>query len=358
MFKVAGTFYYLDVPAHVLLFFKLYKMNRFIFKYLIVALTALFLGGCSNNDIKKYHEGKRDNVIDGTALMVSIDDRLPPIHSYSIPILAGDTLIIQDDRTTDLIFTAYDIYNDSTVGRFGRYGNGPGEIGNTLFSFYNKYNKNLYIGNGNRGKLSSFYLPEAISDSTYNATDRLQLDFSKGILYPYVIDKATILCTTYSDLSSRISRISKMNLNTGEITVIDSVSLGDNERAGIAISEKDNLIFSVDKQHDMIRILDLDCRLISNIYGPEYDETTKDNDYFFSESEICGNVVASIYTGREQKKDRMHIIITDLDGKYIKTLRFEDSVWGMQYHDKTNRLYLTTNGEPQIGYIELDKIPD
>lgn len=326
--------------------------------HMSVPIIAFFLGACVRQSVTEYQEGKRDKVLDGTSLMVAIDDHLPPINSFAVPIMAGDTLIIQDYRATNLMYTAYDIYNDSTIGQFGKYGVGPGEVGNPLFSFYDRYGMNLYIGNGNRGKLSYFHLPDAVSDSTSNAVDKLPLDYTKGILYPFVIDESTVLCTTYSDLSTRISRISKYNLDTGEVTVIDSVAPGESVRVGIAVSEKDNLIFSADKQHDIIRLLDLDGKVQSVIYGPDYDENTKKNDYFFSDSEICGSLVASIYTGRNSEKERNKIFLTDLHGKYLKTLLFDATVWGMQYHDRTGRLYLTTKGEPQIGYIELDKIPD
>lgn len=331
-------------------------MVRMTVKNISPAILCFVLASCSGHSVTEYHEGTRDNVIDGTDLMVSIDDHLPPINSFATPVLAGDTLIILDYRSTDLLCTAYDIYNDSTIGRFGKYGAGPGEVGNPLFRFYDRYGKNLYIGNGNRGKLSYFHLPEAISDTTYGAVDRLPIDFTKGILYPQVIDESTILCTTYPDLSNRVSRISTLNLETGEITVIDTVSDGKNAKFGIAVSQKDNLIFSVDKQHDMIRLLGLDGTLRGIVYGPEYDENAKDNEYYFSVSEICGDKVASIYTGKDSKIDSNKIILTDLNGRYLKTLLFDATVWGIQYHDKTDRLYLTTKGEPQIGYIELDKI--
>lgn len=332
-------------------------MKHITFKNISPSIFFFVLAACSGHSVNEYHEGERDKVIDGTALMVSIDDHLPPINSFAAPIMAGDTLIILDYKSTDLLCTAYDIYNDSTIGRFGKYGAGPGEVGNPLFRFYDRYGKNLYIGNGNRGKLSFFHLPEAINDSTYAAIDKFSIDFTKGILYPQVIDEYTIICTTYSDLSNRVSRISKLNLETGEITVIDSLTNEGNSKFGISVSKKDDLIFSVDKQHDMIRLLGLDGTVRGIVYGPEYDESAKDNEYYFSVSEICGDKVASIYTGRDSKIDSNKIILTDLNGRYLKTLLFDATVWGIQYHDKTGRLYLTTKGEPQIGYIELDKIP-
>ncbi len=333
-------------------------MNKMLFKQTSPFAILLFLGACGGKGVSEYHEEKRDKVIDGTALMVSIDDNLPPIHSFAVPILAGDTLIIEDFKSTDLLYTAYDIYNDSTIGRFGKFGNGPGEIGNPLLEFYNKYDRTLYIGHGYRNELVGFHLPEAVSDSTYDAVDKIPVDLYKGILYPYVIDKSTVLCTTYQNISERVSHISRLNLNTGEITVTDSVASDEKARFGIAVSEKDNLIYTADKQRDLIRILNLDGEVQSIIYGPEYDENINDKNYFFAVSEICGKKVASVYTGLNQETYRDKIILTDLDGRYIATLKFDATVYGMAYHDKTGRLYLTTKGEPQIGYIEIDKIRD
>ncbi len=333
-------------------------MNKMLFKQTSAFAILLFLGACGGKGVSEYHEEKRDKVIDGTALMVSIDDNLPPIHSFAVPILAGDTLIIQDFKSTDLLYTAYDIYNDSTIGRFGKFGNGPGEMGNPFLAFYNKYDRTLYTGNNNSGKLVGFHLPEAVSDSTYDAVDKISMNFYNGILYPHVLNDSTVLCTIYDNFSSRVSLLSRLNLNTGEITVTDSVASDEKARFGIAVSEKDNLIYTADKQRDLIRILNLDGEVQSIIYGPEYDENINDNNSFFTVSEICGKKVASVYTGLDHGADRDKIIITDLDGRYIATLKFDAIVWGMAYHDKTGRLYLTTKGEPQIGYIEIDKIRD
>ena len=318
-------------------------IKRSFIKYFAASIAGGLLVSCGDKTTTEYHEKNRDNVIDGLSLMVSIDDNLPSIHSFAVPIMAGDTLVIIDFRSTDLLYTAYDIYNDTTLGRFGKYGNGPGEVANPLFSFYDSYSRNIYVGNGNQGKLSYFHLPEAVSDSTYDAIDKTTVDVYRGILYPYVVDESTVLCTTYPDLSNRNSRISKLNLDTGEITVIDSVTPGDNVRTAIAVSSKDNLIFAADKRHDLIRILDLDGNEHKKIFGPEYDDNIKDDEHFFSESVICGKTVASLYTGKNNsEKYDNRIILTELAGKYLKTIQFEETIHGMQYHDKTGRLYLTT----------------
>lgn len=256
-------------------------ITRAIYKCFIASVTGVLLSSCGDKNATEYHEKNRDNVIDGTSQMVSIDDNLPFIHSFAVPIMAGDTLIILDYKSSDLLYTAYDIYNDTTIGRFGKFGAGPGEISNPLFSFYDSYGKNIYIGNGNRGKLSYFHLPEAISDSTYEAIDRIPIDFTKGILYPHIFDESTVVCTTYPNLSTRVSKISKLDLNTGEISVIDSATTGENSRMAIAVSKKDNLIFAADKQRDMISILDLDGNVRKIIFGPEYDDNIKDNEFFF-----------------------------------------------------------------------------
>lgn len=107
---------------------------------------------------------------------------------------------------------------------------------------------------------------------------------------------------TYPDLSTRVSRISTLNLESVESNVIDSVFSNEKVRTAIAISEKDNLIFSADKEHDMIRIIDLDCKIRGIVFGPEYSEKTNEYEYCFSVSEICDNIVASLYTERDMKK--------------------------------------------------------
>ena len=48
----------------------------------------------------------------------------------------------------------------------------------------------------------------------------------------------------------------------------------------------------------------------------------------------------------------------DMDGMYIKTLKFDFSVNSLAYHPKTDRLYLTTSGEPQFGYLKLSEAVD
>lgn len=335
-------------------------MNRSNFKSTVISMMTLLLGACGGNSVSEYHEEKRNNVTDGTSIIVSIDDKLPPIHSLAVPVMAGDTLVIQDFKSTDLMYTAYDIYKDKTIGRFGRFGNGPGEVANPLLLFYNKYNRTLYVGNSSRGKLVGFHLPEAVADTSYHAIDKLTMDFFKGILYPQVMDENTVLCTTYQDLTTRASKICRLDLNSGEISVIEDVDSAANVSRCIAVSEENKKIYSADKQRDLIRILSLDGEVIRTIYGPEYEDNINENDSYFAEVQVCGDKLAFVYTGPDSDSDKRYdkIILTDLDGKYLKTLVFDETIWGMAYHDKTGRLYLTTKGEPQIGYIELDKISD
>lgn len=107
-----------------------------------------------------------------------------------------------------------------------------------------------------------------------------------------------------------------------------------------------------------IRIHNLDGEVIKTIYGPEYKDNVNKKDSYFAEIQKCGNILAFIYTGPDADKRYDKIILIDLDGKYLKTLVFDATIWGLAYHEKTGCLYMTTKGDPQIGYIELDKIQD
>ena len=48
------------------------------------------------------------------------------------------------------------------------------------------------------------------------------------------------------------------------------------------------------------------------------------------------------------------IIILDFNGNYLKTMRLNDRIVDMVYHEGTGRLYVSTDGDPQFGYIQID----
>jgi len=137
-------------------------------KTIIFAMVSLLCScGQSKDSAVEIHSGSRENVT--TVTLTSIDDALPMIHSDARLTLCGDTLIINDYKSTDKQLIAYDLNNGKHLGSFGMYGQGPGEISNFGGLFYDSKRGIIYGLDLSRWQISGFNLREAIADSTYKA---------------------------------------------------------------------------------------------------------------------------------------------------------------------------------------------
>ncbi|MCM1390746.1 MAG: hypothetical protein NC216_10455 [Bacteroides sp.] len=329
-----------------------------IFLYMVISSCQ-----SGNHGVTEHHERKRDNIID-VLHIISIDDKLPEIHAVTSMYICGDTLLFRDAMSRGLVFTAYDIKRDSVIGQFGKFGNGPGEIANFGAVFYDPETQNLYGANANQGKIVGFHLPEAIPNPTYDAFEKCKMDFQNGnnaILSPYFINDTTVICCVYiPDKETRgiISRIGKLNLRDSRVDIIDSTKAIAKSRCHIAVSPEKNVVLSVDNNHDLIKIFNTEGKPLSYIYGPDYEADPPRGKRFFSDLQISGNKMLATYSGEHTRNSDKNIMIFDLDGNYLKTLRFPYSINSFVYHPGTDRLYLNTDGETQFGYINLQETLD
>ncbi len=306
------------------------------------------------------HENSRNNSINATKLLVSIEENLPDMHSYTYIIPAGDTLLIYDLKA-DLQFTAYDIYADTTLGQFGKFGNGPGEIANFASIFYNPNSKILYGHNANQNTISGFYLPRAVVNPDYDAFDKFKMGSSIiHIMSPNYLTDSVIPCTVYIPKGASEFQLANWNFNSNKVSPIDSVIYYDNARFEMTVSPENNIILTTDMRQDILSIYNFDGKLLRRIYGPDYGCTYNSKNRFFSCPVICTDKIAIIYSGPGANTPTHpvynKIIINDINGKYIRTLDFDFSINSIAYHAKTNRLYMTTDGEPQFCYLPLDKL--
>lgn len=306
----------------------------------------------------------RDNVIDiPSDLIVSIDDNLPILHTCDI-IMTGDTILFDDHLNGDFKFTAYDIFGDKTLGRFGKPGGGPGELANYGGIFYDEASGNLYVTEAGQGKLLQFYLPQAISDAGYIPSVRYAMDFTGGnnaYTCPHYINDSTVICAAFVRNKQSLSfstHIGRLNMLTKSVTVIDTLPDTDNIRYLISVSPRHNRIFAAGRIKDEMRIYDLDGHLVQTIHGPDYDDRIENRRFYFSCTAFCNDKILAIYGGGSEKKGH-DIVVMDINGKYLNTLRFDMPLHDIKYHDKTDRLYLVTDDTPQFGYIEnFSKILD
>lgn len=333
-------------------------MNSRSNKLLIAVMSSMILFSCTNNgdNTTVYNEGTRDNIIEITDTIISIDHKLPILHPCEL-ILTGDTLLFADPQSTDLSFTAFDLNRDTVIGRFGKHGGGPGELANYGGIFYDANARQLYVTEASKGKIYGFYLPEAIANQDYTPFVKLNMNFnggSNGYASPHYINDSTIICSVLvrnDKARSFSSHIGNLNLISGTVSVIDSIPDSDNIRYSIVVLPDRDMVVAAGKVKDEIRIYNLNGALKSTIYGPDYDETVVNSKRYFSRLITCGDKIAAIYAGGSEQNGH-DIVVMDLTGKYLKTIRFEQPLHNIKYHPKSDRLYVVTDDTPQFGYIE------
>ena len=328
---------------------------------LFVTLLLFCSCGQNNNNVNETHSGDRDKVT--TVTLTSIDDALPMIHSDARLSAYGDTLIIRDHKSTDRQLIAYDLNKGQYLGSFGKYGQGPGEIANFGSLFYDSKKGVIYGLDLSRWQIVGFNLREAIVDTAYLAFTKIKLtdhDGGRAINMPTYVNDSTIFCSVFvpdETGMSLSSYIGKFNLLTGHSTLLDSIDDPGRHTGYVAASLNHNIIVEAGMTHDRVRIYDLDGNLKRIIYGPDFESKHDGRTYYFSSSIIAGDKLLSVYSGVDARKQVTghEIVVMDLDGNYIKTLEIGARIASIAYHDKTDRVYVSQDGEPQFGYFVLSE---
>lgn len=329
------------------------------FNWLQFASTILLLAGCfscgqGSAEPVEEHSGERDNIVDVS--LTSIDDELPPCNNYSEFKIIGDTLIVCDWRSTDKTFYAYDLNHQKGIGWFGKVGGGPGELVRFSGKVVDPVTQTLYgtdFGSFERKKID---IRKALADSLYGAETIRKISIWEDGYFKeaFVLNDSTAYTCLKSMNGS--SRLVKYNLKSDTFVPIDTLENQEESNSLIIASPDSKRIYRVYHSFDKIRIYDFDGNLKKTIYGPDYKDTWDSRSRYFGSGAVGkdGRIYV-IYNGQEIPKHYpQDVLVLDKNGKYLKTLHFDSHVWDVAYHAPTNRLYLSTDGEPQFGYINLD----
>lgn len=336
--------------------------NGCVTKHFAFVIFCLALWSCrpgAGQSTEEWCES-RDNIEKAT--LVPAMKSLPDIGGFNHMLINGDTLVIHDILSQDKLFAVYDLKSDKYLGSFGRYGNGPGEMAN-LGGPYLDGKGGLVVSNGNQMVLQGVEIKKALQDENYKAFVKTKLDMTNGFMptmSTYYINDTTVLCSIYTPGRWNYeSHVGILNPETGVGVVIDSITSGEVGRGSIAVSPENNLIVGVGSTHDRIRFFDMDGHLKKTIYGPDYVEKNERVLSYFSHPQIVDDNIFVLYRGNvDDNKYSSYsanvMIVMDLKGKYIKTLQFDYPLVDIAYHKKSKRLYVSTDGEPQFGYLQLD----
>ncbi len=326
----------------------------------LLGLTLFFLIGCGGKEesYADIRESGRNNIVE--ARPVSLDDSLPMFHSLSSVHILNDTLIVEDGKATDKIFYAHDLSTNTPIGWFGKVGNGPDELISFGGIFIDKVSHRLFGADGGTMEFKCIDIDSALQVGK-KPTVVAKFDMAKNgiLLAPYYVNDTSFIGKSYIydyETYKGSNRLVRFNPTTETTTPLGNPHPLLEESFSLAYSPENNIIFALGHAKDFIQIYDFDGNLKRTIYGSDYTDTPKKNmEYFGPGAADSSGRLFAIYNGRNMFEARHRdLLVYSPEGKYLKTIRFDvKHLWKVVYHEPTNRIYFSCDGEPQFGYINL-----
>lgn len=324
-------------------------------------MFALCSCGQSASSVQTVHKSERDNIEEVT--LVSIDDSLPPLHNGTFLWMLGDTMIIQDLHATDWLFHTFDVQKNRHLGYFGKFGAGPGEVSNFGGQFFDSRNKKFYGLNGNSRIIVRLDIDSALADPSYKAVNVIDTKPVHGELYErlynfHFINDSLLICSARVPYNSiEEFHLGHINPKTGEKRIIDNLGHQSKGNSNVmTVSPENNLIALFGIAFDRLRLFDLDGNHLKTITGPDYQAEYNNETFYYVNSTTGGGKLFGLYLNQIPIEEITHsdIIIFDTEGNYLKTLRLKGRAFGLAYSESTGRLYVSCDGDPQFGYIQID----
>lgn len=306
-----------------------------------------------------------DSRLLSTASLVSIDNSLPLLHNNTRIHIVGDTLILQDWQSTTYQFYGYDILKDSVMGCFGIFGNGPGEIIHPDNAYFDIKNRIMYVQESSSWVTKGFNLMEALCDSSYLAFTKVMEDTTYNSMsiphdMHYVSDSC-VICARYvpnDDWTQLNYTLGRYSLHDGVTRQLGSLSPEPRTRGHIGVFVHDSLIVEASSTHDRIRLYDFEGHLNLEIKGQNYNKRYDGRTLYYGHVVACEGLIFICYSGRDASDHRYGnwVVVLDSKGSHIHTIEFEDHITSMDYYSPLKRLYVSTDGLPQFGYVEISDI--
>lgn len=334
-----------------------------IFRMALTVMPAIaVLCSCvqSGSNKNESHSKERNN-IERRELTYIDDGELPLIHG-EVPIyMYGDTLIISDSRSRDYIFYAYDVVKGRYVGGIGKYGAGPGEIANFGMIGIDRDSGMLYGADYNKWKVIGFDIAQALSDSTYHPVEitkfPMEKDGFRSVNRTLYVNDSTVYCAVvianpgYRGAGYYLGRF---DLHTAKAEVLDTIN-PDPYSGLMCLDPAGEGLIEFSLNYDRIRFFDFDGKLRHTVYGPDYQDR-RPGVFYYGRPVVVGERIYVPYANDNFRNPDVghHIVVMDLEGNYIKSIDVGVRVEAVAYNPTTRRLYVSTWGEPQFGYLEIE----
>lgn len=336
----------------------------------LLLMCSFLIWGCSHNLAEK-HQNKRDQVIDVHGRVKEIKTGNIFLNSYSDVYKLNKYIIVCEYNSYENQIYLFDRDNFNFVVSTAPVGQGPGEIANIGFIAIDEINHVFYVNDNGKQKIFSYPIDSILTNPNYIPETKMSMnerEFPRA--YQYINDTfsiGTIIKPTGNYGFNQYS--ARWNMRTGEIQAMPDLHPEiQKKRYDIAVSVKHGICVESYQRHDLLTIRTLSGDLKYNIYGPEWEISTKKKILYFGDVTFCKDKILVLYSGTDAFTKNQHgdpvsvlpekFMLFDLNGDYLKTFDVGYQISSFCYDESNNRLILSMDDEIQFGYLDLDGLID
>jgi len=266
-------------------------------KILLFLFVLALLSSCIDNAKTSKYQTKRNNVLNIRDKIKEIKIENPLIGQHVRMFTINDYLIIADSRSVDKMIYVFDKNSFNYITSIGDRGQGPYEI--TLMGHItpDEEKRMFYVTDHGKLLIYSYALDSVLTNPMYKPMVKMKMNnvqFPES--YTYINDTLSIGVTVIpTSISTFDQAASRWNMNNGEIVNMKySNPKATPKRLHVAVDVEDSIYVECYYNYDLMTICSLDGDLKYNIYGPEWDQQTLGNIFYFGEAIIYHNqIIAS-----------------------------------------------------------------
>lgn len=331
-------------------------------KHILSFISIVILWGCSHYSGVDKHLRHSDNVMDVKELVKEIVIDTPIIGGLARPYILGEYFILADPQSEDKQIFIFDKKNFSCISGIGHPGEGPDEITSLGELIPDEMHRRLYVTDYGKMQILGYNLDSIILAPNYLPEYKTEINkITTPVMFSYVNDTLCYACCMTAEPGKHFQEsLVTWNIKTGDIyPLISGHPEVERQRIRYAVSLENDLIAVSYDHHDLLATYDLNGNLKHYIYGPNWDNATSNAMiYYYGSIIICNDRIIVGYSGkRNPDMGQIHItnlLVYDLDGNYMKTLKVDYNIVLFCYDPEYNRIIMTLDDEIQFAYLDLD----
>ena len=321
-------------------------------------------GVCSKHLNINKRQQQSGTAINVKELVKEIVIDAPLIGGFARPYILGEYLILTDPQSEENQISIFDKKDFSYIAGTGHMGEGPNEITRLGEIILNEKRRRFYVADYGKMKTLEYELDSVLLNPNYLPIHKTEINrIATPVMFSFFNDTLCYACSMTAEPGKHFQEsLVTWNMETGDMDLlITGHPKIERQRIRYAVSLEHNLIAVSYDYHDLLVTYDLQGNLKHNVYGPNWNDATSNAMiYYYGSIVICNNRIVVGYSGeRNPEMGQIHVrnlLVYDLEGNYIKTLKIGYNILLFCYDAECNRLIMVLDDEIQFAYLDLEDL--